>query len=398
MTSRTANNVVEPGDWRDLQWNVPTQPVVGVSWWALGPTLPSRVSGGIAAASRKRYDSQTLLESTTGARPMTSHVSRRDFLHRSTRVLAGTAAATMLGRNAPAGEDNPPLPLACGDATLRHVQAADCWAALHAIGAVGIEAAIAPDLSFPRLFHPSRKYSAATPEDVANLKADLQASGCRITAFLMGTRFDVQPDQEVAWVIQAAQAAQTLGVPVIRIDVANHKPAATADGFLRETVATLKQVLAGSESTGLVFGVENHGKTTNDPEFLDAMFAGVGSNRLGLTLDTGNFYWFGHPLAKLYELYAKYAPRVFHTHCKSIKYPADRRDTQRPRGWKYGEYNCPIDQGDIDFHCVVKLLRNAGYRSDLCVEDESLGKLPEAGRAAALAKEIQHLKDCLADA
>ena len=47
---------------------------------------------------------------------------------------------------------------------------------------------------------------------------------------------------------------------------------------------------------------------------------------------------------------------------------------------------------------MVKILRNAGYRNDLCVENESLGKLPEAERGAALAKEIQHLKDCLADA
>ena len=327
---------------------------------------------------------------------MTRLVTRRDFLQHSSRLLAGTAAATMLGRSAPAAESGVQLTLACGDATLKHVQAADCWAALKAIGAQGIEANIAPDLSFPRLFHPTRKYSAATPEDLATLKADLQASGCKITAFLMSTQFDVRPEQDVAWVIQAAQAAQALGVPAIRIDIANHKP--NANGFLQATVETLKKVLAGSESTGLVFGIENHGRTTNDPEFLDALFAGVGSKRLGLTLDTGNFYWFGHPLSKLYDLYAKFAPRVFHTHCKSIKYPADQRDTQRPIGWKYGEFNCPIDQGDIDFRRVVKILRDAGYRHDLCVEDESLGKLPEAGRTAALAKEIQHLRACAADA
>jgi len=321
---------------------------------------------------------------------MTSLVTRRDFIQRSSRLLVGTAAASALGRSALAAESRPPLTLACGDATLRHVQAADCWAALKAIGAEGIEANISLDLSFPRLFHPTRKYSAATPEDVAALKSDLHASGCKITAFLMSNQFDVRPEQEIAWCIQAAQAAQALGVPAIRIDVVNRKP--TAGNFLQATVETLKKILAGSESTGVVFGVENHGRTSNDPELLDALFAGVGSPRLGLTLDTGNFYWFGHPLSKLYDLYAKYAPRVFHTHCKSIKYPADQRDVQRPMGWKYGEFNCPIDQGDIDFRRVVKILRDAGYHNDLCIENESLGKLPEADRQAALAKEIQHLK------
>ena len=49
---------------------------------------------------------------------------------------------------------------------------------------------------------------------------------------------------------------------------------ATRRNFLPETVETLKKILTGSESTGLVFGVENHGRTSNDPEFLDALFAG----------------------------------------------------------------------------------------------------------------------------
>lgn len=41
----------------------------------------------------------------------------------------------------------------------------------------------------------------------------------------------------------------------------------------------------------------------------------------------------------------------------------------------YAEYTCPIDRGDIDFARVVAILRKAGYHNDLCVEDESLGKL-----------------------
>jgi sugar phosphate isomerase/epimerase len=261
---------------------------------------------------------------------MTSLVARRDFLQSASRLLAGAAAVSMLDRVAPAAERGAPFTLACGDATLSHVQAADCWAALKTVGAQGIEASISPDLSLPRLLHPTRKYSAATPEDLATLKADMQASGCRITAFLMATRFDVRPAQEAAWVIRAAHAAQSLGTPAIRIDIANHRP--SASDFLQATAETLKQVLAGSESTGLLFGVENHGRTTNDPEFLDALFAAVGSNRLGLTLDTGNFYWFGHPLSKVYDLYERFAPRVFHTHCKSIRYPAEQRDAQRPMG------------------------------------------------------------------
>lgn len=327
---------------------------------------------------------------------MSSSFNRRDFLHRSGRLLAGTAAAAMLSRSALAASARADLTLACGDATLSRLKEPDCWTALRAIGATGVEATISEDLSLPRLSHPERKYSVATPEDLAALKADMRAAGCKITAFAMHNQFDVRPDAEIEWTAKAAQAAQALGVPAIRIDVVTRK--ADLPDFLEFSVKTLKKVIAATESTGVVFGVENHGKTTNDPEFLDALFAGVGSDRLGLTLDTGNFYWFGHPLSKVYALFERFAPRVFHTHCKSIKYPADQREAQRPMGWEYGKFTCPIDQGDIDFHRVVKILLDAGYKNDLNVEDESLGKLSPAECKQALLGEIQHLRQCLADA
>ncbi len=325
---------------------------------------------------------------------MTSSLTRRHFLRDSSCLLAATAGASLLGQNVFAATKKAPLALACGDATLSHVKETDCWTALKAIGAQGIEARIDENLSFPRLDHPTRKYSAATPADLATLKADLQAAGLKITAFLMGNQFDVRPEQEIQTTIKAAQAAQTLGVPVIRLDVVARKTKSKTD-FLRVAVDALKKVIAGSESTGVLFGVENHGRTTNDPEFLDALFAGVGSKRLGLTLDTGNFYWFGHPLSKVYEAFTRFAPRVYHTHCKSIKYPADQRDVQRPIGWKYGQYACPVYEGDIDFRRVVKILRDAGYANDLCIEDESLGKRSPAECKTVLAKEIQYLKSCL---
>lgn len=323
---------------------------------------------------------------------MTSAVTRRRFLRDSSCLLAGVAGASLLGRSAWAA-DKASLMLSCGDATLSRLKATDCWTALKAIGAEGIEARLDDKLSFPMLNHPAKKYSAATPEDLAALKADLQAAGLKISAFLMSNKFAARPDQEVELTIKAAKAAQALGVPAIRLDVVAHSK--DAGNFLQVAIDALKKVIAGTESTGILFGVENHGRTTNDPEFLNALFAGVGSKRLGLTLDTGNFYWFGHPLTKVYEAFARFAPRVYHTHCKSIKYPADQREVQRPMGWKYGQYCCPIYEGDIDFPRVVKILRDAGYKGSLNIENESLGKRTPEECKAILAKEIQHLKSCL---
>ena len=99
-----------------------------------------------------------------------------------------------------------------------------------------------------------------------------------------------------------------------------------------------------------------YGTVTNEPSFLERLFDGVGSEHLGLTLDTGNFYWFGHPLDDVYRLYEKFAPRAFHTHIKSIAYPEERRNVRRPMGWEYGKYASPIHQGDIDFRRVIGIL------------------------------------------
>lgn len=282
------------------------------------------------------------------------------------------------------------MPATCVDGMLQHLGQKDCWSALRAVGAEGVQVDIGSDLTLPSLFHPSTKYTLATPAGVEQLATDAKAAGQQITAFCMHNRFEEQPEVEIKWCSELALAAQTLNVPVIRIDVVPVKLA--RPDFLKLAIETLSKIIAATESTGVRFAVENHGNTTNDPTFLNPLFDGVGSKRLGLTLDTGNFYWFGHPLSKVYELCETFAPRVFHTHCKNIRYPAEEREKQRPMGWKYAEYGCPIDKGDIDYARVAAILHKAGYRHDLCVEDEFLSKLSATEAVGTLANEVQLLK------
>jgi sugar phosphate isomerase/epimerase len=181
-----------------------------------------------------------------------------------------------------------------------------------------------------------------------------------------------------------------LGIQAIRIDVVSYK--VPVDQFLDPAVTALRKLIEITEGTGVRFGVENHGPSGNNPAFLSPLLDRVGSKRLGVTLDTGNFYWFGHPLSKVYELIETFAPRVVHTHCKNIGYPANQREVRRPMGWEYATYEAPIDRGDIDFVRVIKILRAAGYTGDLCVENEALRRLPEGERASVLAREIAYLK------
>jgi sugar phosphate isomerase/epimerase len=325
---------------------------------------------------------------------MTRSFTRRQFLTTSTQLVAGAGVASLLARSSMAAESQPRIILGTRDVMLRHTGKPDVWSAAQSVEAEGLEINFRDDLSFPDLFHPEKKYTGATEAGIEQLKADTQAAGRRITAFCMSNRFDERPEMEVEWCTKAAQIAQALGVPAIRIDIIPRK-IRDRNEALDFSVAMLKRIIAATESTGVCFGLENHGNTTNDPTFLEPLLDRVGSKRLGLTLDTGNFYWFGHPLSKIYEICEQFADRVFHTHCKSIKYPEELREQQRKMGLDYGKNCCPIYAGDVDYSRVIRILRKAGYANDLCIENESLKKFPEAERGDVLAKEIQHLKALL---
>lgn len=257
------------------------------------------------------------------------------------------------------------------------------------LGADTVEVSVGSDLSCPALFHPERKYSLAG-DGVEVLKKDAKAAGCRIGAFMMANRFDERLEQELEAARQVARAADAVGATAIRIDLWPQK--LKRDAFLPFAIDACKRLCAVTEGSSVRFGVENHGYVTNDPAFLDNLFSGVGSRRLGLTLDTGNFYWFGHPLNELYPIYEKFAPKVVHTHCKNIRYPDDKKHTRREPGWGYDQYCCPVYEGDIDFQRIIALLGKAGYRGMLCVEDEALGRFPESERGEIMRKEIAFLK------
>jgi sugar phosphate isomerase/epimerase len=318
-------------------------------------------------------------------------MTRRDFMGISGGMLAGAGLWFGFAQTSQAAEGKP-WTAAVRDTHLREVGEKDAWSAAHAIGAEGVEVDVTADMVCGALFVGKGKpYSIADDAEIKRLAGDAKANAIAITAFCMHNQFDTDPAKEIAAVARVARACRAMGVPAIRLDVVPRKTK-DPDEFLTFATQTCKRFIADTADTAVKFGIENHGGTTNRVEFLEKLFAAVGSDRLGLTLDTGNFYWFGYPLSRLYEIYEQFAPRVFHTHVKSIKYPADKQNVQREMGWEYGKYNCPITEGDIDFKRVVAILRKAGYAGDLCIEDESLDKFDAAKRRDVLAKEVAFLK------
>ena len=45
---------------------------------------------------------------------------------------------------------------------------------------------------------------------------------------------------------------------------------------------------------------------------------------------------------------------------------------------------------------MAKILRQAGYTGDLCIENESLSRFPASQRGEILKKEIEYLRDAAA--
>ena len=316
--------------------------------------------------------------------------TRRDFLQTTAGLVlaAGfTGACSSLARTP---QQPKPLMVACRDAHLKATAQPDCWAALKYLGIAGVEVDVTPEMLCPALYHPTKTYSLATPAGIDALREELAARGVTVTAFCMHNRFDDRLEEEIAWMRRLVPVAQAMNIKVIRIDLAPHKT--PVDQFLPVAIKACKELCAVGEGRPVRFGIENHSRFTNDPAVLDQLFAAVGSPQLGLTLDALNFYWYGWPLEDLYGMYEKFAPRVFHTHCKSIGYPPDRRNVRRPMGWEYAKYAAPIYAGDIDYKRVVAILRKANYQGDLCLENECLKHFPLADQPGVLRKEIELLK------
>lgn len=237
----------------------------------------------------------------------------------------------------------------------------------------------------------------SSEESIDFYKAHLSEKGITISALLLSNDFN-SPDleSEIAYGINAIRIAERLGIKAIRIDSAMSGEKGL--GF-KERVERFSRVLSKivgmTEGSSIALGIENHGYQGNDPSFLEAVIDAVSSPRVGLTLDTGNFYWAGYPIDEVHDILKRFSPYVKHTHIKNIKYPDELKGKRREMGWEYGRYVCPIPDGDVDHRKVIGFLKEAGYEGDLCIEDESLGKFGVLERKEVLKKDVNYLKGLL---
>lgn len=268
----------------------------------------------------------------------------------------------------------------------------DPFEALKSLGLSSVELVVSKEAEVGSMVEDGAAPLVLTqPADRSQLMEKLDVIEGSVCAFLMANDFSSEDfDYEVQALTKVARAADEMGVPVVRVDLVPRQGDMDEETFTKRCVRGLGDALDKTET--VEFGIENHGETSNRPEFLDRVLDGVGDDRLGLTLDTGNFYWYGHPLEMVYHLMEKYAGRVKHTHVKNICYPEDIRQKQREMGYRYGDYVCPVFEGDVDHKLVVQILAEVGYDRSLCIEDESLGKFSATEKAEVLEKDVEFLK------
>jgi sugar phosphate isomerase/epimerase len=270
--------------------------------------------------------------------------------------------------------------------------------ALREVGISAIEMQVDRDFSTPTVSaNAGREYSLRSADEIAALKAKLESEKVSVVALLLATDFSSDDAEEnVDWAVQCIRAAKELGAPAVRIDTATRNGALSVHEVAESFSKRVLRVLAKTADTGITLGIENHGHTSNDARFLDEVFARVPDKRLGMTLDTGNFYWFGLPLSQLYATLEKYAPRARHTHMKSIAFPEELREGPREVGYRYGELCCALDEGDIDMKRVVGFLKAAHYNGTLCIEDESLGRYDVEAQFDIIRRDAKTLRDAAA--
>jgi sugar phosphate isomerase/epimerase len=107
-------------------------------------------------------------------------------------------------------------------------------------------------------------------------------------------------------------------------------------------------------------------------------------------------YWYGHPLDKLYGFAETLAPYVRYCHAKNERYPDDQKNVQRQPGWEYGKYAVSIRDGDIDFRRILRIYAKGGFKGTVTIEDDSLGKLDEAGKKKTLIDDVKFLREIIA--
>lgn len=236
-------------------------------------------------------------------------------------------------------------------------------------------------------------YGYDLKRDLEKFKKILLENAFNINCILLANDLGRDLNLESKYVLDAIDIASRLDVRVLRINaVMKQIEGYTLDKYVERTLKFIDIVKNRLMEMDMCLAVENHGVISNNFDYLKRVLDNTDSDIFGVTLDTGNFYWYGYPINTVYKIVEEIAGRVRHTHIKNCVAKDGRKNVQR----KPGEIAMmPLDRGDVDLEKVILTLYRKGYRRDLTVEDESLGKFKVEERKYIVKRDVEYLKEIL---
>ncbi len=303
--------------------------------------------------------------------------SRRRVL----RTAAGVAAGMVLAGNAvgqdsaPAGQPVPGRPLPArlklslaGYSFRRELDTPGKPGAMSLLDLADLCARLDLDAIEPTSYY----FLRTDDEWLYRLKSHIFRLGLEISGTPINTNFALPPgperDAQLAHCRTWVDIAQKLGSPTIRVFAGRPPKTGTREEMFPLVVEGLARSCEYAGSRGIFLAIENHGYLTETADDLLRIVEAVRSPWLGVNLDSGNFH------EAPYESFARVAPRAIVCQVKAeVRLGGDRREP-------------------TDYHRIVAILRDAGYRGYLALEYEGadpavrvpieIRRLQEAVRAA----------------
>lgn len=192
----------------------------------------------------------------------------------------------------------------------------------------------------------------------------------------------LNPEWGVLYARRGIRYARALGVNVVQIteDMYPPKWMTEADAYAIMKI-NLRAIAETCSENGVYIAVEQHGPYTAKVKSLTRILELVDSPWIRVNYDCGNTFLSGEdPYAMLDAVVDK----VVHVHAKDISAKQATAERGKVTGTAVG---CACGDGEIDWHRIVKRLKQAGFKGVLSVE---CGTEAEAQRSLAhLTKVLQ---------
>jgi sugar phosphate isomerase/epimerase len=217
------------------------------------------------------------------------------------------------------------------------------------------------------------------PEEIKQMMAE---AGVKISA--LSSHSDLlNPEWGVLYARKGIRYAKALGVNVVQITEDMYPPKWMTEQDAYDIMkVNLRAIAETCAENGVYLGVEQHGPYTAKIQRLRRILELVDSPWIRVNFDTGNTYLAGEdPYAMLEAI----ASKVVHVHAKDISIKQAEEERGKVTGTAVG---CACGEGVIDWHRVVRQLKETGFTGVLSVE---CGTEEQAGRS------LSHLNKVLSE-